>query len=445
MSSKPEPSPLKAEEEEGDQEAVLLPPPPPQNKPQTDSFLLTTQAEFSQSLELRIKVNLSESNNAILERAQSAILQTPELASRLVLREANRVIIELGVNPLILDVTLSTDLDRILLAKLPENMKSAPVLFQVLKDAFAQASAHYETPPPQHNNVEEEEEEEKSSNSMIMEAVDGPLVSSKLDANYVLEVRRAMQKRMETELNAFATPLERKAQDDERRVLLLQNLLLAKYRACGLALPRLELAPSLAAFPLNLPAGGDEEGMLRFNTETPTASEVDCEFKRVLQEHMSSLSQARQERKRQEVLARGEICERNRNVLVSTLTSSTVAVAHDRETADRLGIANQVILFELVCMYQKKPAFLLILPHCLVVEFRVWGFTFGECIKLPASSCRSVHKVPPTLSVVESLCVRMDEGVEHYFYLPSILEDSTQQMDQVFELIWQVLRMNRSV
>lgn len=407
------------------------------------SLVLTTEEEFAKTLELRIKVSLSESNATILERAQNAILECPQLASsRLVLREANRTIIEIGANPVLLDVTLSARWDRILLVKLPE-ASAAQVLFQVLTRALDVPGL---VSGAAEQRGEEEEEEMPGGGGRgsggIVDSLDGAKVLLNLDANYVLEVKRAMQREMEIELNAFAMPLERKARDDERRVLLLQSLLLAKYKACGVPLCRLELAPGLAAFPL--PKG--DEPVLHFPTPTPTAGEVDAEFKRALQGFLTAQSLSRQERKRQEVVARGEVCERNRFTLVHSLVSNALAVEKDKDQVAKLGLGldSAVVLFELPCLYLKRPAFLLVLPTCLVVEHRVWGFTFGQCLQINASQCRSVHKVPPTLSLVESLCVRMDDQTEHFFYLASILEDSTQQLDQVFELIWQVLRMNRT-
>ncbi|KAH9259385.1 hypothetical protein BASA81_002428 [Batrachochytrium salamandrivorans] len=416
---------------------------PPDGEVNGRSLVLTTEEEFAKTLELRIKVSLSESNATILERAQNAILECPQLASsQLVLREANRTIIEIGANPVLLDVTLSAQLDRILLVKLPEG-SAAQVLFQVLKGALDVPSLVPDVAKQRGGERRgEEEEEEMPGNGGIVDSLDGTKVRSNLDANYVLEVKRAMQREMEIELNTFAVPLERKAQDDERRLLLLQSLLLVKYKACGIPLCRLELAPGLAAFPLPKV----DEPMLHFPTSTPTAGEIDFEFKRVLGSFLTTQSLSRQERKRQEVVARGEVCERNRFALVHSLATNPLAVDKDKDQVVKLGLGldSSVVLFELPCLYLKRPAFLLVLPTCLVVEHRVWGFTFGQCLQINASHCRSVHKVPPTLSLVESLCVRMDDQTEHFFYLASILEDSSQQLDQVFELIWQVLRMNRT-
>ena len=69
------------------------------------------------------------------------------------------------------------------------------------------------------------------------------------------------------------------------------------------------------------------------------------------------------------------------------------------------------------------------------------GFKLSGNLRLEASHCRSVMK-GRSMGLMDSLCLRMDSQQEHIFYLATI-EETSEQLDSVFELIWQVLRMNR--
>jgi len=378
--------------------------------------------------ELRIKVAPSEPSRRILEVAEHAIVNSSAFDGRLVLRETRRSILEVQSRPVTIDITLSQDLDRIVLIKAYEPVPDQ--LFSTLRDAFSNQVQLSMRVQDSLAGVEEEHEE----------PVDGPSVSRVLDADYVAQLKKEMQQRSERDLTAFATPLERRAKDDEKRVLRLEKILTSKYNACHLPLPELEKAPPLSSFPLER---SDPPATLTLRRNA-TPREVDAQLKMAIRRDLHGESLARQERKKKEVLARAEACERNRLQLVTVISNSRAALELDLELMSRLGIhPPQVAMCRVPCLYARKPGHLIVCQQIIVFEpVGFMGWRMSGTLKLPASQCRSVMKGRATLGLVDSLCVRMDNGQEHLFYMATI-EDTNEVLDQAFELIWQVLRMNR--
>jgi len=103
----------------------------------------------------------------------------------------------------------------------------------------------------------------------------------------------------------------------------------------------------------------------------------------------------------------------------------------------------QVALCRTACFFAKRPGFLVVTRQLILFEpMGFFGFRFGNNVRIRADQCRSVMKGRTNLGLVDSLCLRMDSGEEHVFYVAAV-DETNELLDQVFELIWQVLRMNR--
>ena len=301
--------------------------------------------------DLRIKLLPNEANKDILDRAENALTSSQVFNGRIVLREALRSIVEIGSRPVTIDLVISGDLDRCLLVRVGEPMPDH--LFQILREAFAHSQSDTKPPRSQFRDIEDE---------IHKEPIDGPSVQALLDQDYVNLLKNEMRLRNERDLTTFATPLERRARDDERRVLKLQKLLEVKYNASHLPLPALETPPPLSSFTLKKP---DTPTMLNIVANS-TPQEVDQQLKIALRKELHTDSLARQDRKHQEVLVRAEVCERNRNQLVSVLSNSRAALEADLELMHRLGIhPPQVALCRVPCIYNKRPGFLIVTPHLM--------------------------------------------------------------------------------
>jgi hypothetical protein len=377
--------------------------------------------------ELRIKVAPNETNQNILDVAENAIIKSSVLEGRLINREAMRSVVEVGALPITIDVAISQDLDRIVVVKVFEPVPEH--LFAILRDSFATQIQLSMRVQDNLAGVEETHEE----------PIDGLSVQSKLDADYVSLLKKEMQLRSERDLTVFATPLERRARDDERRVTRLENLLTLKYNACRLPLPASEKPPALSSFPL---VKNEAPAMLVLRAD-PSPREVDAQLKMAIRRDLHAESLARQERKKKEVLARAEACERNRNQLVSVLSNSRAALDMDLDLMARLGVTPpQVALCRIPCLYSKKPGHLVVTQHLILFDtVGFMGFRLSGNLRLEASICRSVMK-GRSLGLMDSLCIRLDSQQEHVFYLATI-DETNEQLDSAFELIWQVLRMNR--
>jgi hypothetical protein len=402
-------------------------PSPPQQQHAFKEVSNNDDLKNARTHELIIKVAPNESNKNILDVAEQALTVAP-FDARSVHREGTRTVMEVGLRPVTIEIGLSRDLDRCVLVKVfepvPEN------LFVALRDCFSKQIQLSTRVSSDLSGPAEEHEE----------TIDGDSVKTLLDPDYVEMLKKEMKLRCEKDLTAFATPLERRAKDDERRVKRLEGLLTPKYAACRLPLPASEQAPPLSSFPLNLA----EEPAKLILKSSPTPREVDAQLKMALRRNLHNDSLARQERKKKEVLARAEVCERNRLNLVSVLSNSHSALELDRELMDKLGVSPaQVALCRVGCLHARKPGFLVVTHQMLIFEpVGMWGFRLGEIIKLTAANCRSVMKGQGNIGIADSLCVRTDTNEEYVFYFPTI-EEVNDQMDMVFELIWQVLRMNR--
>jgi len=378
--------------------------------------------------ELKIKVAPNETNKNILQVAQNAVVSSDILQGRVVHRESTRSLVEIGSQPITIEVALSQDLDRCVIVKVPEPLPER--LFSIIRDSFATNIQLSSRPPDTMVGIEQEHEE----------PMDGPSVQQLLDAEYVAMVKTEMKQRAERDLTAFATPLERRARDDEKRVAKLEKLLWLKYNACRLPLPAAEAAPPLSSFSLTKT---DTPAVLILR-QNPSPREVDAQLKMAIRREIHSDSLARQERKKKEVLARAEACERNRMQLVSVLANSRAALEMDIQLMSKLGVnPPHVALCRVGCVYQKRPGFLVVTHQLIIFEpVGFFGYQLGSMTKLEAEQCRSVMKGRTNLGMVDSLCVTTDSQQGHIFYIP-VIDEASEQLDQLFELLWQVLRMNR--
>jgi len=205
-------------------------------------------------------------------------------------------------------------------------------------------------------------------------------------------------------------------------------------------MPAPEKPSPLSSFPLVIP---DAPAKLNLRSNA-TVREVDAQLKMAMRRDLHNESLARQERKKKEVLARAEICERNRFQLVSVLSNSRAALEMDKDLMLKLAIQPpQVALCRIPCVHARKPGFLVVTTQLVVFEpVGMFGFRLGGILKLRAENCRSVMKGQAAMGTIDSLCVRTDSAEEYIFYLAT-MEDTNEQLDMVFELLWQVFRMNR--
>jgi len=194
------------DEEEWQQENAPSPSPSPR-----EEFARHNSAAFSESSkdllnvkthELRIKVAPNETNQNILDVAEGAIVSSPVLEGRTIHREAMRCVVEVGLRPVTIEIAISQELDRCVVIRAYEPVPEH--LFNTLRDSFAK---QVQLPARVQNSLAGVEEEHE-------EAIEGPSVTSMLDADYVSLLKKEMRSRAERDLTAFATPLERRAKDD---------------------------------------------------------------------------------------------------------------------------------------------------------------------------------------------------------------------------------------
>lgn len=388
--------------------------------------------------ELFIRISPNEPNRKALDVAENALLMSPFLEGRLILRESLRSVVEVGSQPIAIDIKLSQDLDRCVCVCVQDELP--PQLFPTLREEFEkqiQLNVRGSDLLARDTSTLEDEHEE---------AIDGPAVMNLLDPEYVTMLKHEMHVRAERDLNHFALPLEQRALNDEGRVIRLQKLLSERYQQAGLPLPALEKT-SLAEFQIHTRPGKNQGLILR---KHPTPREVDAQLKMAIRRELHAKSLARQERKKKQVLTRAEMSERNRAQLVSVLSNSRAALDHDLDLMSRLNVSPpQVALCQVAAVYNKRPGFLIVTASLILFEVRLFGFTFNQSssnIRLEAERCRSVHHVN---SPYTALCLRTDHQhqQEFVFIIPPtslLAEESSEHVSRVFELIWQVLRMNRA-
>ena len=287
---------------------------------------------------------------------------------------------------------------------------------------------------------------------------DSPMYAASMvvepDAGYAEDLEIEFRDEMNSELSAFASPLEKHARGEEWKLAQVISILKPMYSACGIDFPSLIRAPTLASFPLPPialePPAGPEKPLSSYQC---VVVEKDNRLKRRLAWKCKQEAQARKARKHQEVSARTKVCADNGAVIITTLACSEPASASKEsiELVRRFGLdptssrgltKQHVVLCAVTCLHNKRMGKLYVTFNAMYF----YGSFLGMKLRVVSSfeDIASLQRSRGILGITDGIAVfekSSNRGVtdEKFFSLPG-----GGDCERVYELLTRILQLKES-